>query len=84
MWPLGSREFARAAFAPEVLYNGITLGSPWPPRLKYPDEHPILPAYLADPPAVSPIDVGRQLFVDDFLIEDTTLARTFHHAAGAG
>ena len=80
LWPLGSREFARAAFAPEVLYNGITLGSPWPPRLKYPDEHPILPAYLADPPAVIPIDVGRQLFVDDFLIEDTTLARTFHRA----
>ncbi len=27
-----------------------------------------------------PIDVGRQLFVDDFLIEETTLARTFHQA----
>jgi hypothetical protein len=28
---------------------------------------------------VIPIDVGRQLFVDDFLIERTTLTRTFHH-----
>jgi hypothetical protein len=63
-----------------VLYNGITLGSPWPPRLKYPDEHPVPPPYLIDPPAVIPIDVGRQLFVDDFLIEETTLSRSWHHA----
>ena len=62
-----------AAPPPQILYNGITLGSPWPPRCKYPDEHPVRPPYLADPPAVIPIDVGRQLFVDDFLIEQTTL-----------
>ncbi len=75
--PLGSRfDFA----APETLYNGITLGTPWPPRRRFPDEHPVLPPYLASPPAVVPIDVGRQLFVDDFLVEDTTLARTWHHA----
>jgi hypothetical protein len=35
--------------------------------------------YLARPPAVIPI-VGRQLFVDDFLIAATTLRRTFHRA----
>ncbi len=64
----------------EVLYNGITLGSPWPPRWQYPNEHPVLAPYLADPPAVVPIDVGRQLFVDDFLIEETTLTRTCHKA----
>ena len=34
------------------------------------------PPYLKSPPAVIPIDVGRQLFVDDFLIEQTTLTRT--------
>ena len=28
-----------------------------------------------------PIDVGRQLFVDDFLIEETKLRRTFHRPA---
>ncbi len=78
--PLSGRRPALAAQAPQVLYNGITLGSPWPPRLKYPDEHPILPPYLADPPAVVPIDVGRQLFVDNFLIEETTLARSCHKA----
>ena len=65
---------------PETLYNGITLGRPWPPQWRYADEHPTTPPYLADRPAVVPIDVGRQLFVDDFLIERTTLTRVFHHA----
>ena len=69
-----------AAAAPDVLYNGITLGTPWPPRRKYPDEHPVTPPYLADPPAVIPIDVGRQLFVDDFLIAETSLLRSWHQA----
>jgi hypothetical protein len=36
--------------------------------------------YLESPPSVIPIDVGRQLFVDDFLIAETTLERTFHLA----
>ena len=67
--------------APETLYNGITLASPWPPRQRFPDEHLVTPPYLADPPAVIPIDVGRQLFVDDFLIEETTMWRTHHRAA---
>ena len=78
MCGLGTRTAARAAGPPEVLYNGITLGSPWPPRLKYPDERAVVPPYLASPPAVIPIDVGRQLLVDDFLIEDTTMTRAWH------
>ena len=77
-WPLGTRLAAIEATTPETLYNGIRLGSPWPPRLKYPNEHPVLPPYLLDPPAIVPIDVGRQLFVDDFLIEETSLLRTWH------
>jgi hypothetical protein len=36
--------------------------------------------YLASRPELVPIDVGRQLFVDDFLIERTDLHRTFHQA----
>ncbi len=64
----------------ETLYNGITLGSPWPPDNRYFGEHPVDLPYLADPPAVIPIDVGRQLFVDDFLIEESSLTRTFHRA----
>ncbi len=77
--PLGGRVHAQPARG-TTLYNGIVLGTPWPPRLKYADAHPITPAYLTDPPAVIPIDVGRQLFVDDFLIDQTSLSRTFHHA----
>lgn len=64
----------------QILYNGITLGSPWPPNRGFADEHATRPPYLADRPAVVPIDVGRQLFVDDFLIEHTTMSRTFHKA----
>jgi hypothetical protein len=38
------------------------------------------PSYVVSPPAVIPIDIGRQLFVDDFLIEKTSLKRSFHAA----
>jgi hypothetical protein len=69
---------AQSAPRREILYNGITLGSPWPPRWSYPGEHPAVPPYLASPPRVIPIDLGRQLFVDDFLIQETTMARHFH------
>jgi predicted transglutaminase-like cysteine proteinase len=37
-----------------------------------------LPSYIINPPSVIPIDVGRQLFVDDFLIQQTTMTRTQH------
>src|SRR5262249_51646138 len=62
-----------------VLYNGIRQPSPWPPGLKLTTE-PMAVPYLSSPPAVIPIDVGRQLFVDNFLIEQTNLTRTFHQA----
>jgi hypothetical protein len=70
-----------SACAGEVLYNGIELPDPWPPQtpaMKTGEPMPV--PYLQHPPAVIPIDVGRQLFVDDFLIESTTLKRTFHLA----
>lgn len=63
--------------AGETLYNGIVLPKPWPPNRPISME-PETPPYLLDPPRVIPIDLGRQLFVDDFLIDHTTLARTFH------
>lgn len=65
---------------PETLYNGITLATPWPPRRFQLSLEPVRPPYLASPPAVIPIDVGRQLFVDDFLIEESSLSRAFHRA----
>jgi len=63
----------------ELLYNGIRLPEEWPPRLKITRE-PMPVPYLNQRPAVVPIDVGRQLFVDDFLVEETTLQRTWHVA----
>ncbi|MCX7008133.1 MAG: hypothetical protein NTY53_12945, partial [Kiritimatiellaeota bacterium] len=63
----------------EVLYNGIRLPEEWPPRNIDPHSTEPMPVpYLASPPSVIPIDVGRQLFVDDFLIQQTSLKRTLH------
>ena len=69
--------------AGETLYNGIILPDAWPPsrcveELRRGDVMDV--PYLKAPPAVIPIDVGRQLFVDDFLIEQTTMKRVFHKA----
>jgi hypothetical protein len=64
----------------EVLYNGIRLPSPWPPFRRRLEREIEFPPYLQKPPAVIPIDVGRQLFVDDFLIEESNLDRSYHSA----
>jgi len=66
--------------AGETLYNGIVLPSPWPPARRSVSTIPQRPPYLAAPPAVINIDIGRQLFVDDFLIEESSLYRQFHPA----
>ncbi len=64
----------------ETLYNGIVLPEVWPPKLPELTRAPLaVPPYLKQPPKVVPIDVGRQLFVDDFLIEETSLKRSHHH-----
>lgn len=64
-----------------ILYNGIELPAEWPPRRIDPASTEPMPVpYLKHPPRAIPIDVGRQLFVDNFLIEKTTLKRTFHQA----
>ena len=63
----------------ELLYNGIRLPASWPPIYMKPDAYDPMPVpYLTTPPDVIPIDIGRQLFVDDFLIEYTTFKRRFH------
>lgn len=63
----------------ERLHNGIVLPQEWPPQsVDVSDRRPMAVPYLDHPPAVIGIDVGRQLFVDDFLIAETTLKRTFH------
>ncbi|WP_373493458.1 hypothetical protein, partial [Aquiflexum sp.] len=65
----------------ELLYNGIRLPKLWPPRHFQPEsEDPMEIPYLNNIPKAIPIDVGRQLFVDDFLIHDTNLTRQYHLA----
>jgi hypothetical protein len=63
----------------ELLYNGIRLPFNWPPRdMNSEDYEPMPVPYLKNLPTVIPVDTGRQLFVDDFLIEKTDLQRRFH------
>ncbi len=64
----------------EKLYNGIELPSVWPPRdVERQSLAPIDVPYLHTPPEEIDISVGRQLFVDDFLIEKTSLSCKYHH-----
>jgi len=63
----------------ERLHNGIVLPEIWPPvTINMGGTDPMPVPYLDARPEVVSIDVGRQLFVDDFLIEETNLKRTFH------
>ncbi len=63
----------------ELLYNGIRLPREWPPRIDWSTNAPPAVPYLDHPPKLIPINLGRQLFVDDFLIERTDLTREYHH-----
>jgi hypothetical protein len=63
----------------KVLYNGIELPEVWPPEYDIWQERKSMPLpYLENPPAVIPINTGRQLFVDSFLIASTNLNRVHH------
>ena len=62
----------------ERLYNGIELNDEWPPRNIPADRNQAMRVpYLERKPEVIDIDLGRQLFVDDFLVANTNL--TFHY-----
>lgn len=60
----------------EKLYNNIMLEDDFTSKPSRPDDVP----YLKNPPEVINITVGRQLFVDDFLIEETDLTPEYHKA----
>lgn len=63
-----------------VSYNGICTPKAFPPRLNY-TKAVQDPEYLRSPPALINITIGRQLFVDDFLVESLSNAqRSFHSA----
>lgn len=58
----------------ERLYNNIVLPDIWPPRNQETTlDKPLAVPYLQNKPDVIDISVGRQLFVDDFLIAQTDL-----------
>ena len=65
----------------ELLYNGIELPKAWPPRDVPADGRSELAVpYLGEGRhEVVFIDVGRQLFVDDFLVDKTYLTRVYNH-----
>jgi len=60
----------------EKLYNNIVLSDNFTEK---PSDAQDVP-YLKKPPEVINITVGRQLFVDDFLIEETNLTAEYHKA----
>ena len=60
----------------ERLYNNIQLPDVWPPKNKETTlDQPLEVPYLSQKPDTIDIRVGRQLFVDDFLIAETDLVR---------
>lgn len=62
----------------ERLYNNIILPDQWPPRMEETTlDRPLPVPYLENKPEYIDISVGRQLFVDDFLIADTDLKREY-------
>lgn len=72
---------AKTITAKDTLPNGIVLPADWPPKTEDPlSAAPMRVPYLEQPPAVIPVNTGRQLFVDDFLIASTDLQRVFHQA----
>ena len=60
----------------EKLYNNILLPDNFADA---PNDASHVP-YLENPPAVMDVTVGRQLFVDDFLIDRTDLTPEYHKA----
>lgn len=63
----------------EVLHNGIVYPKQWPPRYEEPTTAREMPVpYLKAKPAVIPVNVGRQLFVDNFLVAETNLQQVAH------
>jgi len=61
-----------------TLYNGIAMPEMWPPVMNHSSFDAMPVPYLDNVPDVIDVSVGRQLFVDDFLIENTSLERVFH------
>ena len=90
----GTNEFVRAKSddvdalaaprcAGEVLENGLCLPAEWPPQRKSIDRTYRSPPYLqpANRPHTINVTAGRQLFVDDWLIANSSGITIEHHTA---
>lgn len=70
---------AATTVAQQRLYNGIELPAQWPPRYEEPQKaQKMAVPYLTQKPSVIPINVGRQLFVDDFLVAESDMSFDCH------
>lgn len=79
--PVSTPDGANLSIGVQQLHNGIKLPEQWPPRYADDGVRKEMPLpYIEQKPAVIPINVGRQLFVDDFLIAETNLERICHKA----
>jgi hypothetical protein len=72
-------EVERPTSTGELLYNGIRLPKVWPPQIDFNSDEPMPVPYLKNRPKLVNIDIGRQLFVDDFLVEKTDLKTEYHY-----
>ncbi len=63
-----------------TLSNGVEISDQWPPVRNKDSERKEMPVpYLENQQELIPINVGRQLFVDDFLIKSTNLVSVNHN-----
>lgn len=75
----GASSQIEGAHGGEILHNGIHLPEQWPPRYDEPDSALQMPVpYLQAKPHVISVNVGRQLFIDSFLIAETNLSVQQH------
>jgi hypothetical protein len=62
-----------------VLVNGVEVPETWPPRYKKEIERKMMSVpYLETHQKIIPVIVGRQLFVDDYLIQSSDLVSVQH------
>lgn len=63
----------------KTLSNGVEINDAWPPVHNKGTDRKAMPVpYLENRQEIIPINVGRQLFVDDFLIQSTNLSSVNH------
>jgi hypothetical protein len=79
VFSLGHVVNAQMSVETKTLVNGVEVSKDWPPEYIGNIQRKSLPVpYLNIPQETIPIDGGRQLFVDNFLIESTNL-RSIQH-----